>query len=159
MPEQKRRIYWDSCVFLSFINGLVERLPDIETLLLEAEKDTIELMTSTLTIVEVAFAATEQNQHALDEDTKERINKLWIPPVKLVEFHRLIAEDARDLMRRALTKQWSLKPLDAIHLSTAARMAVVEFHTYDEKLPKYSELVGCKIQRPFVEQPGLFPPT
>ncbi len=158
MPEQKPRIYWDSCVFLSFINGLAERLPDIETLLLEAEKDTIELMTSTVTIVEVAFATAEQNQHALDEDTKERINKLWTPPVKLVEFHRLIAEDARDLIRRALTKRWSLKPLDAVHLSTAARMAVAEFHTYDEKLPKYSELVGCKIQRPFVEQPGLFPP-
>jgi hypothetical protein len=43
-------------------------------------------------------------------------------PVKLVEFHRLIAEDARDLMRIALTKGWSLKPLDAVHLSSAQRM-------------------------------------
>jgi predicted nucleic acid-binding protein len=164
MPEekpQKSRIYWDSCVFLSYINGLSDRLPEIETLLLGAEKDTIELLTSTLSIVEVAFATAERDQRALDEEAEKKISKLWLPssPVKLVEFHRLIAEDARDLMRRTLTKGWSLKPLDAVHLSTAARMAVAEFHTYDEKLPKYSELVGCKIQRPFVEQPGLFPPA
>jgi predicted nucleic acid-binding protein len=160
MPESKPRIYWDACVFLSFINGLPERLPDIETLLLEAEKETIELLTSTLSIVEVAFAAAEQNQHALDEGTKERINKLWIPssPVKLIEFHQLIAEDARDLMRKAVTKGWSLKPLDAVHLSSAQRMAVDEFHTYDNKLHKYHELVGYKVQPPFVAQPGMFTP-
>jgi predicted nucleic acid-binding protein len=164
MPEekpQKPRIYWDSNVLLSYINGLSDRLPEIETLLLEAEKDTIELLTSTLSIVEVAFATAERDQHALDEQTEERINRLWIPssPVKLVEFHRLIAEDARSLMRRALMKQWSLKPYDAVHLSTALRMAADEFHTYDEKLFKYDELVSYKVQRPFVAQTGLFPPA
>jgi predicted nucleic acid-binding protein len=161
MPERKPRIYWDACVFLSFINGLPDRLPEIETLLLEAEKETIELLTSTLSIVEVAFAATEQSQHMLDEGAKEKIDKLWFPsssPVKLVEFHRLIAEDARDLMRKALAKGWSLKPLDAVHLSSAQRMAVDEFHTYDNKLYKYHELVGCRIQQPFVAQPGIFLP-
>jgi hypothetical protein len=45
MPDSKPRIYWDTCVLLSFINGLPERLPDIETLLLEAEKETVELLT------------------------------------------------------------------------------------------------------------------
>jgi predicted nucleic acid-binding protein len=164
MPEekpQKPRIYWDSNVFLSYINGLSDRLPDIETLLLEAEKDTLELLTSTLSIVEVAFATAERDQHALDEETEEKISKFWLPPspVKLVEFHRLIAEDARDLMRRALPKGWHLKPYDAVHLSTAHRMASDEFHTYDEKLHKYHELVACKVQRPFVSQPGLFPPA
>jgi predicted nucleic acid-binding protein len=164
MPEekpQKPRIYWDSNVFLSYINGLSDRLPEIETLLLEAEKDTIELLTSTLSIVEVAYATAEKDQHALDDQTEERINKLWIPssPVKLVEFHRLIAEDARNLMRRAVMKQWSLKPYDAVHLSTALRMAADEFHTYDEKLFKYDELVSYKVQRPFVAQTGLFPPA
>jgi predicted nucleic acid-binding protein len=80
MPEekpQKPRIYWDSNVFLSYINGLSDRLPEIETLLLEAEKDTIELLTSTLSIVEVAYATAEKDQHALDDQTEERINKLW----------------------------------------------------------------------------------
>lgn len=152
MPDSKPRIYWDTCVLLSFINGLPERLPDIETLLLEAEKETVELLTSTLSIVEVAFAAAEQDRHVLDEGTEERINKLWIPssPIKLVEFHQLIAQDARDLMCKALTKGWSLKPLDAIHLGSAQRMGVDEFHTYDRKLHGYHELIGCKIQPPFV---------
>src|SRR5437762_1775954 len=88
MPEQRPRVYWDANVLLSFINGAPDRLPDVETLLLEAEKDTIELLTSALSIVEVAFGAAEQNQHKLDEETKQRIDKLWVPtsPIKLVEF-------------------------------------------------------------------------
>jgi len=160
MPDRLLRIYWDSNVFLSYINGIPERIQDIDALLLEAEKENIELLTSALTIVEVAFGKAEQDQRALDEETEQKIGKLWAPPspVKLVEFHRLIAEDARNLMRQALLNGWSLKPYDAVHLSSAKRMGVNEFHTYDEKLDKYEPVVGYKVCRPFLPQMPLFQP-
>src|SRR5215211_1607481 len=160
MGNRVPQIYWDSNVFLSYVNGVPDRLPDIDALFLEAEKDTIELLTSALTIVEVAFGQAERDQRALDPAIEEKIDKLWLPSsgVKLVEFHRLIAQDARSFMRKALLNGWNLKPYDAVHLSTAKRIGADEFHTYDEKLDKYEPHVGCKVRRPLPPQTSLFPP-
>ena len=38
MPKDPKLIYWDSCVFLSYINGDVERLGIIDALLLEVSE-------------------------------------------------------------------------------------------------------------------------
>lgn len=63
-------------------------------------------------------------------------------------------------MREALSKGWSLKPYDAIHLATAARLRVARFHTYEEgKLDKYGLLIGCTVQKPFAPQLSLYPPS
>lgn len=78
--------------------------------------------------------------------------------MKLAEFHEVIGRDARTLMRRAIASGNSLKPLDAIHLATAARLKVVEFHTYDQRLFKYTGIVGFSITEPAVVQPRLFEP-
>lgn len=48
MPDPPRRVYWDACVFLSFINGYPDRVPTIEALLDEAAKGDLELLTSVL---------------------------------------------------------------------------------------------------------------
>lgn len=55
-------------------------------------------------------------------------------------------------MRQAITKGWSLKPADAIHLATAKRMELDEIHTYDPSLNKFSELTGIKIREPHTER-------
>lgn len=39
----------------------------------------------------------------------------------------------------SILKGWKLKPLDAIHLSTARQERVTEFHTYDNPLHKYAQ--------------------
>ena len=55
-----------------------------------------------------------------------------------------------------------LTPLDAIHLATARRMNVTEFHTYDTSLPGFSGAVGFPIVEPHIgggpsaQQPPLF---
>jgi hypothetical protein len=51
-------------------------------------------------------------------------------------------------MRQALTQGWSLKPADAIHLASAQWLSVEELHTYDDKMPRYSMMIGCKICEP-----------
>ena len=79
-------------------------MPAIEQLLHDARKREIELVTSAVTVTEVAWAASEKSAWRNDRSIEDKINKLWEPgsPVNLVEFHVLVAEEARALMRAAL---------------------------------------------------------
>jgi predicted nucleic acid-binding protein len=157
MPEQLRRVYWDACVFLSYVDEDPGRVQDIQTLLDEARRGEIEIVTSTASIVEVAFGAAERSQSALSEETEAKINRLWEPasPVNMVEFHTLIAEAAQKLMRSGVPEGWSLKPMDAVHLATARRMRVDAFHTYDDRLKKWAAKVGYLIGEPDPTSPTL----
>ncbi|MEX2237470.1 MAG: type II toxin-antitoxin system VapC family toxin [Dehalococcoidia bacterium] len=152
MPSNARSIYWDACVFLSYINGIPARLPTIDNLLKDsADPDSpLEIITSVLSIAEVAWAQIEKDKKALDQAAEQRIKDLWNDraAIRLAEFHELVALDAAALMRGAIVKGWSLKAPDAIHLATAQRIGVLEFHTYDDKLDKYDSDVGIKICRP-----------
>ncbi|MBU2009375.1 MAG: PIN domain-containing protein [Chloroflexi bacterium] len=161
MPSQRERIYWDADVFLSYINGIEDRLAVLDALLADSasDKGTIELYTSIVSQVEVAFAKTEQEKKALDADVEKQIDAMWADrsALKLVEFHDAISRQARELIRMAITRGWSLKPHDAIHLATAKQMQVAEFHTYDKALDKYSSQIGFSIQRPHTGKPRLMP--
>lgn len=161
MPDTPA-FYWDSCVPLSYINGVPDRMPILDALLESSARGEIRLYTSELSRVEVAFSATEKGQRVLDAETERRIDGLWANPgiITMVEDHRVIAEEARRLMRAAITEGWSLKPLDAIHLATArwlsnVGIAIEEFHTYDERLFRYGAIVGFKIVEPNTAQPTL----
>lgn len=149
MPDP-RRAYWDSCVFLSYINGDADRLPVIDALFDDAQQGKFELLTSAFSIAEVAFGVAERAGGVLDAATERKISDFWLPPspVNLVEFSFLVAQEAKSLIRFGLTEGWSLKPADAIHLSTATRMKVAEFHTYDDKLHKFSNRCGYPIVKP-----------
>lgn len=159
MPSQKRRIYWDTSVWLSYINGDVERLPTLDALLADSSSSngTIELYTSTVSQVEVAFAKAEQDKKALDPTVEQEIDELWADrsALKLVELHETITREARQFIRLAMTRGWSLKPMDAIHLATAKFSQCGEFHTYDERLLKYTNDVGFPIVQPHTQQPKL----
>jgi predicted nucleic acid-binding protein len=127
-----RRVYWDSCVFLSYLNETPDRAPHIEALLTQAEAGKLEIVTSTVTIAEVAFAASEQISGALDPQIEAKIVALWGPPIRMVEFHAPIGARAAQLVRDAMLRKTGLKPMDAIHLATAEQVGVHEFHSYDD---------------------------
>lgn len=156
MPSPPR-YYWDSCVFLSYVNKDEDRVGDISSLLEAAEKKEIEIVTSTASVVEVAFGATERKQSALSDEMETRINGLWEPasPVTLVEFHILIAEAAKQMMRIGVPAGWSLKPMDAVHLATAQRLGVDELYTYDGPLKKWAARVDYPIVEPSHASPQL----
>src|SRR5436309_2132093 len=123
MPSEVRRTYWDTCVFLSYINGYQDRLPAIEAVLQESERtdDEWEIVTSTFTITEVAFALHEKQKRQLDKAVEDKIDALWADrsAAKLIEFHEGTAREARSLIRGAVAAGLSLKPGDAIHLASA----------------------------------------
>lgn len=157
MQTEPTRVYWDACVLLSYISATSDRTPVIEQVLEEARQHACEIVTSTLSVVEVAFGAEEQQQEALDDHTLARIDALWQPGsvVRLVEFYFAIAQEARRLMRDALMKAWKLKPADAIHLATAKHAHATRFHTYDDSLKKYEPHTGLLITEPDAAQPQL----
>lgn len=143
--------YWDACVFLSYLEGIEGRAHEIEAILDEAAAGSIEIITSELSLVEVAYVKHERGEEFSESDER-RIDELWTPggsPVKLVEFHRLIALRARALIRES--KRRGLegpRSADAIHLATALQMEADRFHSYDPKLPKFEEITGFPIGEP-----------
>lgn len=105
-------------------------------------------MTSTLSIAEVAFAVREG-----EVIPEEEMDALWEDPgVQLVEYSRLVAREARTLVRRGRQAGWKLKPPDAIQIASAKRAHAVELHTYDGNLLKLPQEVGITIIEPYAEQ-------
>ena len=139
-------------------------MPVLDVLLEASSKvgGEVKIHTSTLSHVEVAFGASEQIRQNLDPLIEQMIEGLWADPevVVPVEYHTGIGQIAKSLIREAITRGWSLKPLDAIHLSTAqwllsSGLMLEEFHTYDNGLMKYESLVEFRICEPNTEQPRM----
>jgi PIN domain nuclease of toxin-antitoxin system len=117
MPRNPSFFYWDSCVFLSYINGIEDRLQQIEDVWAEiAEDDEKRIVTSAISVAEVAYLITEKEQGRLDPNVETSINAMWYnPSVSLVEVSPPISFLARKLMRDVVPNGWVLKPHDAIH--------------------------------------------
>jgi predicted nucleic acid-binding protein len=149
------RVYWDANVVLSYLNAVPERLAVIEELLRRARAKDIEIVTSALSITEVAFAQGEKDGAQLDARVEQDIDELWAPgsPIATVEFYDLIAYGARGLVRQGLPQGWGfLKPLDAIHVATAQHFAVSEFHTYDKKILRWNGHLAFSVTEPQTAQ-------
>lgn len=159
MPRNRKHIYWDSGVLLSYINGEPDRLPVIDAIFAASANDnsTCKLYTLVLSQVEVAFAKTEQDENILNSDIEEKIDQLWsdTDTLSIIEFHEGIGRLARDLIRYSITQQWSLKAMDALHLATARFLNVDEIHTYDKKWYKFSDELGITIKKPDIDQLSL----
>ncbi len=152
-------------MFLYYVNMIPEYLSLLEQILEDSTNDSspIKIYTSALSHVEVSFAASEQQNQALDPEVEQLIGNLWSDPgaVVSVEYHTDVDQIATGLMRDAITRGWSLKPLDAVHLATAQWLSSVgliveEFHTYDRKLLRYSPIVEFPIVEPRIENPRMF---
>ena len=157
MPDRPSLIYWDSCIFLLFIEGAPEWMPVLDSLIDRAStQGDIVIVTSTISIVEVAFAAAEKTGGVLDDAVAAAIDDLWADrsAVQLVEFDQVIAREARRLLRTSIEIDRSLKPLDAIHLATAAIMRVDDCHTTDDRLQNWNDL-GYPVRDPWTETPQL----
>ena len=163
MPSAVKAIYWDSDCFLSYVDAVPDRIAALETLLTSSARGETRLYTSAISQVEVAFGSSERERQALDPNVERQIDSLWADPevVAVVDYHSFIGEIAKGMIRDAVARGWSLKPVDAIQLATtqwlrSEGVAINEFHTYDRRLFKYADICGFQILEPYIEQPGLF---
>jgi len=159
MPSESHFVYWDACVFTSYLNKVPDRIGVITALLEEIENSKQDkIVTSIISRVEVAYTAEEKVNRALNDDEEARINALWADSsvIELAEINEEVCNLARNIMRHAITRGWSLKPIDAIHLATAQWVQSREINTYDmDDLKKYEEIMKIPIRQPMTMTPRL----
>jgi len=124
-----KKIYWDSCVWISVINDEPGRVEICQYLLDCANKREVEIWTSSLTLAEVFKKKCGALTVAIDP-TKDVDFETFIQQDFLVEVQvdHEIGVTARRLLRAHAELK---KPMDAIHLATAVLNNVDEFHTFD----------------------------
>jgi predicted nucleic acid-binding protein len=143
------------------VSGEEGRAATVEALLVAARKGDLVVLTSTVSVVEVAFGAEEKAQRALEPATELAIDELWHPtsPVTLVEPSVLVMREARDLIRKNLADGGArLTPLDAVHLASAVRFQADRFFTYESannRQVQWADLTGLTVEEPAVAQPPL----
>jgi predicted nucleic acid-binding protein len=162
MRSELTYIYWDSCVFLSYVSAIAERIEVLDALLDQIQHDRRrKLITSSISIAEVAFASGHGRPERRPSHIEDRIDELWDASfVELVEVNRPILYRARTLMRDGLDQGLRLKPYDAVHLATASWInanigPVDEIHTYDGDFRAFEKLIGIRIVEPYINQPPL----
>ena len=128
MAESKK-IYWDSCIWISIIRDEEGRAPICKHLLDLAKKGEVQIWTSSLTLAEVfkkkCNAETVAIDAASDHDFDSFIEQDFIVEVQLDHD---IGVMARSLLRQHPELK---KPADAIHLASAVLHNVDELHTFD----------------------------
>lgn len=157
MPSDRAQ-YLDANVLLAYVSNEEGRVDIVEQVLIEGAEGKYSLLTSTLSIVEVAYAVDEIGNFAAA--TEGTINELWTPssPIQLIEPSVAVMRRARDLMREAKRFGRSVKPADAIHLASAVATAGVHtILTYeaDNTRGYWAELTGIAVEEPEVAQQRL----
>lgn len=151
-------VYCDSCVFLAYFKAETGRVRTLEQLFDEVQNSpNRKLLTSVISITEVAQVAEEKAQHKPSTSVETDLDEFWADSSLLdfIEFHEPMARNARELIRQAISLGFRLKPVDAIHLASAKYAGVAEFFTYDNKLFKFSASLDYDILEPYVSQPRL----
>lgn len=157
MPSDRAE-YVDANVLLAYVSNEADRADVVEQVLSEAAEGKRSLMTSTLSIVEVAYAVDELGN--LSESSEQAIDQLWAPssPIQLIEPSVAVMRRARALLREARRAGRALKPADAIHLASAVTSAGVgSILTYESANTRtqWAELTGVKVEEPDVAQRRL----
>ncbi len=129
MPTGRDHIvYWDTCIFLAWMNDEKRPVGDMEGLLQIAqlvERAEVILITSTLTRAEILQSRTSPEAMKKYDLILRRSN---------VVPHNLdlpIAKLTSELMDFYLKSDFELLIPDAIHLATALHYNAHEFHTFD----------------------------
>jgi predicted nucleic acid-binding protein len=126
----KKNVYWDSCVWLTLIK---EELgyETCEYVIEEAKKGHIQIWTSSLTLAEVykfkCDNVTKELEEAKDAAFEDYLLQDYVTEVQV--DHDIGVKARRLCRQHAFLK----KPTDGIHLASALRENLDEFHTTDRE--------------------------
>lgn len=159
MTANPPRIYLDANVLLSYVSDAPERADVVQSLLEDAEDGKVHLLTSNLSIAEVAYISSDQ-EPSYGTDDEATIDELWTPdsPVKLAEFSRLVAHRARSIIRKARDNETArVRSADAVHLATAEINECDRFYTYEGANIRngWNALIQADVSEPYVNEPRL----
>jgi predicted nucleic acid-binding protein len=150
MSDRPRRLYWDTSLFLCFLNKEEqERRRVCEHLLQRARAGEIEIYTSYWTVVEVIRPKWIPARIPLTEQQVELIQGMfqweWL---RKVQVHQTVAFAASDLARK-----FKLKPADAIHAATALAKKVDALQAFDRDFAAIATLVNVEEPKYLTEIP------
>ena len=147
MTDSVRRVYWDTGLFICFLNLDEKEKREIsEDNLKHARDGKIVIYTSMWTIVEVIKPKGVPTP--LTEEQASRIKRMFQWPwLKKIQVHEGVAFKAAELARLH-----GLKPADAIHGATAIMEKVDALQAWDRDFSKLSALVTIEEPRRLTAQ-------
>lgn len=159
MPASAQRVYLDANALVAYVGGEPARAPVMRSLLQEAHRGEVDILTSVLSITEVAYGAQERDA-GLSAAGEQEIDTLWEPasPITLVDISERVTRDARSIIREARAQNLSgVRSADALHLATARLYGVDVIYTYEkqETRTKWSQLTDITVTEPQTNAPQL----
>ncbi|MBW8011690.1 MAG: type II toxin-antitoxin system VapC family toxin [Chloroflexi bacterium] len=129
----REKVYWDACIFIAHLNNEHRADPldmqGVGELVRLIDQEQLEIVTSTITIVEVLESRIQLNAYEIFREYFGRRN------VHLLDVTREIAElshEIRDYYQDDSSGLTTVSTPDAIHLATAITFECDIFHTFDE---------------------------
>ncbi len=138
------RFYWDACAWLGLLNNESAKHRELAIIWKRAENGECEILTSTVSQVEVFKKKCErEDPKPLSPENDAIIAEMFEQPhVVLAQLDPIVAEKARALLRAHPELK---KAPDAIHLATALFHNCEAMHTYDsDNLIGLSGQLNCR---------------
>ena len=159
MPASPQRVYLDANTLVAYIGGEAGRAPVMRALLQEAHRGEVDILTSVLSITEVAYGAQERDS-GLTTAGEQQIDALWEPasPITLVDISERVTRDARSIIRDTKTQNLSgIRSADALHLATARLHGADMIYTYEKQTTRttWAQLTGITVAEPQTNTPQL----
>ena len=158
-PDRAPRVYLDANVLLAYVADEENRADTVQSILEDARQSRIEILTSVLSITEVAYVQTDAGDE-LSSESEAAIDELWKPasPITLVDVSETVVREARSVIRRAKRAGVrAVRSADAIHLASAALHACDRFFTYENESTRrrWDTLIKASVTEPFADAPQL----
>lgn len=126
MSSGAKLVYLESSVFIAFIQKEPDRYEECAAALREAQAGQTRAITSSLTIAEVVRGENGLLSPEVEAKLTAFFQNEWL---KVVWVDRRVAEEARRVSR-----EFKLKPPDAIHVATCVLHRAERLFTYDDKI-------------------------
>jgi len=128
------KYYWDSCAFISRIQGDPDHIKVLEHLTDLAAEREVQIVTSSLTVAEVCCINREAKLEEKLQDI-ELISRFFDNDyIYVIQVSRHLSTEAAKIC-----VEHGIKPPNAIHLATAIHANCQVVHTYDEKRKRAPE--------------------